>query len=269
MAETLLELHGPHEDLTAMSATFLTPVVLGLLLNWAMRLPRWGAVAVVAPFVDGLLRLAGFGLVDVMDLGVWQGAAIFMMIGASGNVAAVSMVGPGDRPLRAAAGGAVAVAFLGVASHHALIEETAQQRRLEASGIPLVVAAVQDHELTSVADWSDGLSVTPAIALVYDRPAARFSGWSQVEIYVMPATAATPEAACRAPRPLFTGSFDGECRMVAPGVWARREARAIRVFAVRENGLVQVASETVPERGLVAVLGTFRHVTAAELAARA
>ncbi|TMR25310.1 hypothetical protein ETD86_01570 [Nonomuraea turkmeniaca] len=266
MAEALLQLHGP-DDFTGVVFMLLTPVVLGLLLNWAIALPRWGAVAVVAPFVNIALILVGFGrmtFVEVMDLGVGEGNAIFMMIGASGNVVAAALVGPGSQVLRSVAAGAVAVGFLGVTSHQGTIAGTAQVRRLESSDVPLIALRAKDYELTTIAEQPAGWA-PPTMELLYER----LSDGAELEVYVMPPGAATPEAACREPVPHFSHVFGeaGTCRKVWSDVWVRTEDTYARVFALREGGLVQLASQTVPENDLITLVGAFRQVMAEELAA--
>lgn len=264
LVETFLQLHDPDDGWM-----FFAPFLAGLVLNWATGVPRWGGVAVVAPFVNIVLLLAGFwhlSPAEIMDLGVWQGSALFMVVGASGNLVAAALVGPGATAIRTAVAGAVAVAFMGVGAHQGAMDETAQARRLGASGIPLLAATVPGHELTTLSERFRYAEEQPSIELVYER----HSDGSELEMYVMRPTAATTvEAACREPVPEVTGMMgtSGTCRKVSNHVWVREEEACTRVFALRDGALVQLASETMPENDLIALTGRFRPVTAAELAA--
>jgi hypothetical protein len=260
LVETFIQLHDPHHGLM-----FFAPFLVGLLLNWAMGVPRWGGVAVLAPFVNIVLLFAGFwhlAPAEVMDLGVWQGSALFMMVGASGNLVAAALVGPGATALRTAVAGAVAVAFIGVGAHQGTMDETAQVRRLDASGVPLIAATVPGYELTAIFEQFQYAEEPPSIQLRYER----YSDRSDLQIDVMRPTAATVEAACREYVPDVTMLL-GACRKVSDHVWVREEGLYTRVFALSGAAPVQLASETMPENELIALTGRLRPVTAAELAA--
>ncbi|MEV4249134.1 hypothetical protein AB0J63_37675 [Streptosporangium canum] len=269
LVEVPIYLYGPEDDFTGANTMLLTPFPVGLVLGWLIRLPRWWQVAILAPFVNiAIITLALHNLTfpEIMDLGVLPGSLVFAAIGAGGHVAATAMLVPGDRTLRASVVGAVVIGFAGMSLGQDAIAEAARARRLAHSGIPLIELGVQEYRPTHLAEWFGELEDgPPSVGLHYERLRDR----STIELYAMPETAASPQAACTQPVPDVTSRPDitGTCRQVSAGVWVRTETAYTRVFAKHGNALVQVTSDTVSEADLLAVLPTLRSSTAEELAA--
>ncbi|MET9063875.1 hypothetical protein [Streptosporangium sandarakinum] len=269
LMEVLLYFYGPEDDFTGANTMLLTPFPAGLILGWSIRLPRWWQVAVVAPFVNiAIIALALHDLTfpDIMDLGVLPGSLIFVAIGVGGHVAAAAILVPGNWTLHASVVGAVVIGFAGMSLRPDVIAEAARARRLAHSGIPLIELGVQEYRLTHLTEWFGELEEgPPSVALSYERLRDR----SEIDLYVMPKTAASPQAACTQPVPDVTYRPDvtGTCRQASADVWVRTETAYTRVFAKYGNALVQVTSDTVEEAGLLAALPTLRSSTAEKLAA--
>ncbi|MEV0597612.1 hypothetical protein [Nonomuraea cavernae] len=269
LMEVFLQVHGPEDDFTGANVMLIVPFPAGLLLSWLIRLPRWWLVAAVAPFVNIaiiVLALRGLTFAELLDLGLLPGSLIFATIGAGGHVAATAMVVQVDRTLRFSVIGALIIGFGGMSLSKDAILEAARERRLAQSGLPLIDLGSQQYRPTQLAEWfGEWEEGSPSIGLYY----VRLRDQAEVELYVMPATVASPRAACAEPVPDVTHGPDtaGSCRQVSTDVWVRRENTFTRVFAKHSSALVQVASESVSEADLLAVLPALRPTTAKELAA--
>ncbi|GAA3091448.1 hypothetical protein [Streptosporangium carneum] len=225
LLEVLIYLYGPEDDFTGANTMLLAPFPVGLTLGWLIRLPRWRQVAILAPFVNiAIITLALHNLTftDIMDLGMLPGSLIFAAIGASGHATAAAMLVPGSRTLRSSVIGAVVIGFAGVSLGQDAIAEVARTRRLAHSGIPLMELGAQEYRPTHLTEWfgefEDG---PPSVELSYERLRDR----SEIELYLMPGTAASPQAACTEPVPDVTYRADipGACRQASTDVWAHTE----------------------------------------------
>ncbi len=269
LMEVLIYLYGPEDDFTGSNTMLLAPFPAGLALGWLIRLPRWWQVAVLAPFVNIAiiaLALRNLAFSDLMDLGMLPGSLMFAAVGAGGHVAAAAMLVPANWKLRSSVIGAVVVGFTGVSLGQDAVAEAARTQRLTHSGIPLMELGAQEYRPMYLTEWFGELEDgPPSVELSYKRLRDR----SEIELYLMSGTAASPEAACTEPVPDVTYRADipGACRQVSADVWVRTETAYTRVFAKHGNALVQVASETVPEADLLTVLPTLRSSTAEDLAA--
>ncbi|GAA3143583.1 hypothetical protein GCM10010466_38180 [Planomonospora alba] len=268
LVEVLIQLYGPEDDFTGANTMLLAPFPVGLALGWLIRLPRWWQVAILAPFVNIAIiafALSSLTFPDIMDLGMLPGSLIFAAIGASGHVAAAAMLVPGNGRLRSSAIGAVVIGFTGMFLGQGAIAEAARTQRLAHSGIPLMELDTQEYRPTHLTEWFGALDDgPPSVALSYERLRDR----SEIDLYLMPETTASPRAACTQPVPGVTFRTDvpGTCRQVSADVWVRTETAYTRVFTKHGNALIQVASETVSEADLLAVLPTLRASTAEGLA---
>ncbi|WP_327088371.1 hypothetical protein OIE66_39635 [Nonomuraea sp. NBC_01738] len=269
LMEVFIHLYGPEDDFTGSNVMLLAPFPAGLLLGWLIRLPRWWLVAALAPFVNIaiiVLALQGLTFPDVMDLGVLRGSLLFATIGAGGHVAATAMLVQADRILRFSVIGALIIGFVGMRWNSDAISAAARERRLAQSGLPLIDLGSQQYRSIYLTEWFGELEEgPPSIELGY----ARLRDQAEIELYVMPRTVASPQAACTEPVPDVTHRPDitGDCRQVSTDVWVRTESSSTRVFAKHGNALVQVASESVSEADLLSILPTLRPTTAKELAA--
>ncbi|GII89000.1 hypothetical protein Ssi03_69900 [Sphaerisporangium siamense] len=269
VGELLVYLNGPEDDWTKTVTLFFAPFPMGLALGWLVRLPRWWAVAILAPFVNTaflVLVFDGQTLFYIEDLGMKPMILTFVGIGVCGHAAAAAVVVEGDRTLRVSVVGAVLVGSVATSWSRDAIAEAARARRLTYAGVPLIAPALRDYRLTDLDEWFDGVLVgPPSFGLAYEHVRDR----SEIDVYVMSATAASPQASCAEPVPDVTNRPDvtGTCRQVSPDVWVRREAVSIRVFARHGDALLQIASDNTPEADLLAVLPTIRPTTAEELAA--
>ncbi|MEV0821787.1 hypothetical protein [Nonomuraea rubra] len=265
LMELFLYLHEPNDESVA---PLLAPFPAGLLLGRLLRLPRWWLGAALAPFLNiAIIALALRGLTfpDLLDVGVLPTALVFAVIGAGGHMTATALTSRADRMIRYSVIGALVVGFTGMSLSTGAIAEKAREGRLAQSGLPLVVVGSPRYSPVHLAEWySEWIAGMPSFEIAYDGPDG-----AKVELYVMAGTAASPRAACTEPVPGVSHRADeiGRCREVAPEVWVRAEAGWTRVFARHGEALVQVASGTVGEAGLLAVLPTLRPATAQELAA--
>lgn len=266
--EVLVYFHGPEDDFGSFCAMFITPFPTGLLFGWLVRLPWWGLVAVMAPFVNSAIIALVFHdltLPELMDFGVLSGSLIFAAIGAAGHVMVMAMAMQGDRMLRLFVIGALMIAFVGVAWSNDEISNAAQEQRLVRSGLPLIgIGSQQYRPLFLHEQLREFEEESPSIEILYER----LRGQAMIELYVMLATVASPQAACARPVPdvTYRADISGSCRQVSADVWVRTESTFTRVFTKYGNALVQVASDSVSEVGLLAVVPTLRPTTARELA---
>jgi hypothetical protein len=269
LVEVCIHFYKVEDDFRAANTLIFTPFLVGLLLGWLVRLPRWWQVAILAPFLNGaiiIIALQDIGLREVTELGVLLGCFVFAAIGIGGHVAAAAMLVPGNRIFRASVVGSVIIAFTGVFLSQNAIAETARTRRLAHSGVPLLALGVQEYRPTRLTESFDESSEEPpSVELHYERLRDR----SEIDLYVTPESAGLPKDACLQPVPLVSYGPDtsGTCRQVSATVWARTEPAQTRVFAKHGDALVQITSETVSEADLLAVLLTLRPSTAEELAA--
>ncbi|MFE3452237.1 hypothetical protein ACFXJ8_25280 [Nonomuraea sp. NPDC059194] len=252
--------HDPDDDFTGVGAMMLAPFPLAFLLGWAARLPRWPIVGVSAPFVM-------FALDMVMASGMrWLPDSLVSLAvpAVIGFPLTAWLCAPGNRIVRVAAAGTVALAFCTAPLVAEAIRTAELARAVESSGIPLVAPAIPNFRLASM----DEIWLPEMIGLTYYPTAAQWSGRS-VQVYIRPATAASPEAACADPMPDWNWKAVTPCRQIAPGVWATRlENGYTPVYARHGDALVQVGGyDEISESFLLAVLPTFRPITAGEIAA--
>ncbi|WP_125647818.1 hypothetical protein [Nonomuraea sp. WAC 01424] len=269
LMEVFLYLNRSEDDFTGTNVMLLAPFGAGLLLGWLIRLPRWWLVAALAPFVNIaiiVLALRDLTLPDIMDLGVLRGSLLFATIGVGGHVAATAIMVQMDRTLRFSVIGALIIGFVGMFWNRDAISEAAGERRLTQSGLPLIDLGSQQYRSIYLTEWFGEWEMgLPSIELGY----ARLRDQAEIELYVMPRTVASPQAACTEPVPDVTHRPDitGVCRQVSTDVWVRTESSSTRVFARHGGALVQVASDTVSEADLPSILPMLRPATARELAA--
>jgi hypothetical protein len=239
------------------------------MLGRLIRLPRWGLVAVLAPFVNVaiiVLALRGLTIPELLDLGVLRVSLLFATIGAGGHVAAAAMLVQADRTLRFSVVGALIIGFAGMSWNKDAISVAAREQRLAQSGLPLIDLGSQQYRFMYLTErfgeWEEG---PPSFEVGY----VRLRDQAEIELYVMTGTAASPQAACSEPVPdaSYTPDVPGDCRHVSTDVWVRTETSVTRVFAKHGDALVQVASDRVSEADLLSILPTIRPTTAKELAA--
>ncbi|GAA0950538.1 hypothetical protein [Nonomuraea longicatena] len=261
VAEFLLFLYAPGGDLARATTMVVALPVLGPLACRAAGLPRWplaglAGAAVMLGFAVVMLRAVS--LSELADLGAWPAGASMAAIGATAFLAGAGLVVPWNAVMRVAVVGVVVVAYAGVWTVRDTIDRAARVQRLADSGVPLLAPSLQAYRLVGVDEQA-----APWLALDYRH----WSDGSAIAVYVGPASV-TAEQACASPLPKWRAAGTARCRQAPGGAWVRQDGRLHTVVAVQGGALVQVESERVGEAELLAMLPTFRPVTAEALLRR-
>jgi hypothetical protein len=265
----------PEEELggTALPpAMFLLAIILGTAGARLAGLPRWGMAGLVGGSATWLLIGALAVLVPVPEselLGSLPAlvAPVYMAGGAVGfALSAWSFMSP-LRWWAVALAVTVPLGSWGAAQHKPQILAWYEVRSFERSGVPLIAPAIQGYRLVHVDLNAAGQrEPEPSTWLEYWRDATPNRGFSEIQVTVWPAEAGNPRDSCQA----VTENFGVPLRCTSlPGDrWVRTGAGSawITVFARSGDALVMLNGSGLAEADLVAVLSTFRPISAYELA---
>ncbi|MEV0347851.1 hypothetical protein AB0H88_18945 [Nonomuraea sp. NPDC050680] len=253
-------------------AMFLLAIILGTVGARLARLPRWGAVGLVGGAATWLLIDALAVLVPVPDpelIGPLPALVVpvYVVGGAVGfALSAWSFMVP-LRWWAVALAVIVPLGSWGAAQYKPQILAWLEIRSFERSGVPLIAPAIQGYRLVHVDLNAAGQrEPQPSIWLEYWRAATPNRGFSEVQVTLWPAAAGRPRDSCLA----VTENFDVPLRCTSlPGDrWVRTGAGSswVTVFARSGDALVMLNGSGIAEADLVAVLSTFRPISAEELA---
>ncbi|HUR07121.1 MAG TPA: hypothetical protein VM347_31565 [Nonomuraea sp.] len=258
--------YWPHwaedEDFSGFVVTALSPFPLGLLLGWVTKLPRWPLVGVLAPFAMYALAMAEIPFRSWMPDGKLFSLLTFAVPAMIGFLLTAWLCALRSWTVGASIVGTIVLACSATSPVAREIRESERTRDLKNSGLPLIAPVIPGYRLASLDEWS----LPQMVSLTY-HPAASDKVGPAIEANVRRATDATPKAACA--NPIANGGWKSTpCREISPGVWRKRlENDFTLLFARHGDALVQVASYDTPEATLLAILPTFRPITAEELAA--
>lgn len=254
----------------------LAPLLFAPPAAWAVRLPGWPLTAFLAVLVMYPAAIVTFTLVFTPPVKeflagrlaewAWLGLlGLLVVVSTTFGFALAAWIRlPGTVLPRAVAGGAVVVALLAVWPVSEVIERQWRAWQLERSGLPLIAPDLPGYRLT----YDPIGLMLGRLSLVYTQETG--DDRSTIEVRVMPASVATPAAACAKPfEDLPVHGPSGRCRQVSAEVWARTDDDLTTVYARHGDALVHLDSFDVTEAELLAVLSRFRPVTAEELAAAA
>lgn len=254
LAQVLIHLLGPRDMAENELLMLFAPLPLGLLLSWFGMLRRWWLVALLGQLAVLLLHIGMIATVPVsvvMEFGAWQGGLVLMLAGACGYIAGAGLAMPVNTALRVSAVGVAASLTLAAWSNQTVIRYASVAQATADEGLPLLAPDIPAFDLEA-ATFQDG-----TLHLWYTRP--YYSATILAE--VRPKTS-YPEEACK--EDLY-GSR-GKCVQLSPGVWSLRRSHDQTLYTSHENALLVVNGESTWDGDLLAVLSSFRPVTAMELA---
>ncbi|MFD1541624.1 hypothetical protein [Nonomuraea guangzhouensis] len=255
--------HEPADDFAGFVAMALSPFPLGLLLGWATKLPYWPLVGVLAPFT-----MYGLTMIELpFSWGIPEGNLFrlltFAVPAMIGFLLTAWLCALESWAVGAAIAGTLVLACWAAPLVAGAISASERTRDFKNSGVPLVAPVIPNYRLASVDEWS----LPEMVSLTYYPTAADNDG-PAIAAYIRRATDATPKAACANPIPNSGWKTVTPCKEISPGVWRTRlENESTLLFARHGDALVQVAANDTPESALLAILPTFRPITAEELAA--
>lgn len=240
----------------------LAPFPLGLLLGWATKLPHWQVVGALAPFAMYALVASVFTFAQWLPEGELMWYLSLAVPPASGFFVTAWLCAHQNQAVRASVVIAIILLYVAAPSAADEIRESERTRELKNSGIPMIAPVIPNYRLDSMDEWS----LPEMVSLTY-YPEDDGIG-SSIEVHIRRGTVASPKAACVDPKPNWGWKAITPCQQIAPDVWTTRlENGYTPVYARHGEALVQVGGYEVPEADLLAVLPTFRPVTAEELAA--
>lgn len=251
-------------------AMFLLAIALGAVGVRLAGLPRWGVIGLVGGPATWLLGGALAALVPVPEIFApipGLVAPVYVVGGVLGFVlAAWSFMSP-LRWWAVTLAVVVPLGFWGPAQYKSQIQAWLEVRSFERSGVPLIAPVIQDYQLVHVdLNAAGDREAEPSTWLEYWRDATPKRGFSEIQVTVWPAAAGNPRDSCLAVTenlgvPLRCKSLPGD-RWVRTGA----ESSWVTVFARSGDALVMLNGSSIAEADLVAVLSTFRPISAGELA---
>lgn len=254
-----------HELGTLLNTTlmFLVPFPLGAAGAALMRMPRWGAVAIAGPIATAVLGAALmqvipdfylFGFDEMWTIGVWAVAGVL------GYVAAAWWAR--DRWVAITVTGLLLSVHVISGQVRDPLHEWQEALAFRRSGIPLLAPERPGYTISRAELWT-GEEDGTAILLEYTRP-----GRMEVQVFLRPATAAAPRAACGSPYPRLTWSTNGvSCTPSGGDRWIREDSNGeVAAFAWHGGALVQADGVAMTPQELFSLLDSLRPVTAAWLA---
>ncbi|MEU6786828.1 hypothetical protein ABZ912_47195 [Nonomuraea angiospora] len=241
----------------------LVPFPLGAAGAALLRMPRWGAVTIAGPIATSVLGAALmqvipdfylFGFDEIWTTGVW------VVAGVLGYVAAAWWVR--DRWAAITVTGVLLSVHVISGQVRDPLNEWQESLAFRRSGIPLLAPKMPGYSIRRAELWTGDEDGT-AILLEYARP-----GRTEVQVFLRPATAATPKAACGSPYPALRWGTDGvSCTPSGGDRWIREDSSGeVAAFARHGSALVQAAGVAMTPQELFALLDSLRPVTAAQLA---
>ncbi|MBN6058362.1 hypothetical protein JYK22_40960, partial [Nonomuraea sp. RK-328] len=252
---------------------FLLAIILGTVGARLAALPRWGAVGLAGGSAAWLIIGALAVLVPVPEteyLGsLWALVAPVYVVGGAVGFAltAWSFMSPSLRWWALALAVVVPLGSWGAAQYKPQILAWLEVRSFERSGVPLIAPAIKGYRLVHVDLNAPGKrEPEPSTWLEYWRDATPNRGFSEIQVTVWPATAGNPRDSCLA----VTENLEVplRCKSLPGDRWVRTGAGSswVTVFARSGDALVMLNGSGIAEADLVAVLSTFRPVSAVELA---
>ncbi|MFB4277399.1 MULTISPECIES: hypothetical protein [unclassified Nonomuraea] len=265
------DMHG--EDLDGANlqpALFLLAIVLGTVGARLAGLPHWGGVGLVGGSATWLLIDALAVLVPVPELfGPLPALVIpvYVVGGAVGlALSAWSFMAP-HRWWAVALTGVVPLGSWGAAQYKPQILAWSEIRDFEKAGVPLIAPTIEGYRLVHVGLHPAGKKEPePSTWLEYWRDATPNRAFSEIQVTVWPAAAGNPRDSCLAVTEDFGVPL--RCKSLPGDRWVRTGAESswVTVFARSGDALVMLNGSSIAEADLVAVLSTFRPVSAVELA---
>ncbi|MDX3101694.1 hypothetical protein [Nonomuraea angiospora] len=268
-----VDMQGEELDETVLpQAMLLLAIILGTVGARLAKLPLWGVVGLVGGSATSLLIGALAVLVPVPEselLGPLPAlvAPVYVVGGVVGfALSAWSFM----LPLRwwaVALAVAVPLGSWGAAQYKPQILAWLEVRSFERSGVPLIAPEIQGYRLVHVDLNAAGQrEPEPSTWLEYWRDATPNRGFSEIQVTVWPAAAGNPRDSCLA----VTENFEVplRCKSLPGDRWVRTGAGSswVTVFARSGDALVMLNGSSIAEADLVAVLSTFRPISAYELA---
>ncbi|MFG1680824.1 hypothetical protein ACGFNP_11720 [Nonomuraea sp. NPDC049269] len=251
------------DDFAGVVAMALSPFPLGLLLGWATKLPYWPLVGVLAPFAMYGLAMVELPFSWWIPEGNLFHLLTFAVPAMIGFVLTAWLCALENWAVGTAMAGTIVLACLAAPPVAGAISESERTRDFKNSGVPLIAPVIPNYRLASVDEWR----LPKMVSLTYHPTAADKVG-PAIAAYIQRATDATPKAACANPIPNYGWQPITPCREISPGVWRTRlENESTLLFARHGDALVQVAGHDSTEATLLAILPTFRPITAEDLAA--
>ncbi|MFI6921693.1 hypothetical protein ACIBIZ_17220 [Nonomuraea spiralis] len=254
LAQVVIVLRGPQNDAANLVLMLFAPLPLGMLLSWYAMLRNWWLVSLLGQFAvialyAGLTMTAPVSA--LVGFGDWRLGLIVMTAGACGYALGAGLAMPAATPLRVSAVGVAASLFLAAWSNQEVIALAAQEQAMADRNIPHVAPDLPGFRLTETT--VDG----PELFLQYQRPGADI-------LFEIRQGTMTPEQACEDELDLQN---DETCVEVSQDVWALRTEYGSSMFAAFGDAALEICSANVPEKRLLAALGTVRPISIWELAA--
>ncbi|MFC4005719.1 hypothetical protein ACFOY2_00695 [Nonomuraea purpurea] len=253
-------------------AMFLLAMILGTVGARLAGLPCWGGVGLAGGTATWLLVGALAVLVPVPESEYFGSllvlvAPVYVVGGVVGfALSAWSFMSP-LRWWAVALVVAVPLGSWGAAQYKPQILAWLEVRSFERSGVPLIAPAIQGYRLVHVDLNAAGqYEPEPSTWLEYWRDATPNRGFSEIQVTVWPAAVGNPRDSCLA----VTENFGVRLRCESlPGdrwVWTGAGSSWVTGFARSGDALVMLNGSGIAEADLVAVLSTFRPISAYELA---
>nr|SBO95640.1 hypothetical protein BN4615_P5156 [Nonomuraea gerenzanensis] len=251
--------------------TFLLTVVLATVGARLAGLPRWGVAGPAGGAVTWLLIAALAVLVPTPEPELIGPLPVLVVpVYVAGGAAGFALAAWSSRsPVRwwaVVLAVVVPLGSWGAARHKPQLLAWLEVRGIETSGVPLIAPEIEGYELVHV-DVDAAGDPEPSTWLEYWRKATPKRGFSQIQVTVWPAAAGAPRDSCLAVTEDFGVPL--RCKQLAGDRWVRTGEGSswVTLFASTGEALVMLNASGVTEGDLVAVLPTFRPVTAEELAA--
>ncbi|SEG24591.1 hypothetical protein SAMN05444920_102330 [Nonomuraea solani] len=251
---------------------FLLAIVLSTVGARLAGLPRWGGAGLVGGSATWLLIAALAVWVPVPDselLGPLPALVVpvYVVGGAVGfALSAWSFMAP-LRWWAVALAVVVPLGPWGAAQYKPQILAWLEIRSFDRSGVPLIAPVIEGYELVHVDLNPAGQNEPePSTWLEYWRDATPKREFSEIQVTVWPAAAGKPRDSCLAVTENLGVPL--RCKSLPGDRWVRTGAGSswVTVFARSGDALVMLNGSSVAEADLVAVLSTFRPISAAELA---
>ncbi|WP_433516057.1 hypothetical protein ACQP2T_11055 [Nonomuraea sp. CA-143628] len=252
-------------------AVFLLTIILATVGARLARLPRWGVVGLVGGTGTWLLIGALAVQVPVPEpdyLGPLPGLVVpvYVVGGVVGfALSAWSFMSP--RWWAVALAVVVPLGSWGAAQYKPQILAWLEIRSFEKSGVPLIAPVIKGYRLVHVDLNAAGeQEPEPSTWLEYWRAATSKRGFSEIQVTVWPAAAGTPRDSCLAVTENLGARL--RCKSLPGDRWVRTGAESgwVTVFARSGDALIMLNASGIAEADLVAVLSTFRPISAVELA---
>ncbi|MEV6040676.1 hypothetical protein AB0L65_56880 [Nonomuraea sp. NPDC052116] len=241
----------------------LVPFPIGAAGAALLRMPRWGVVAVAGPIATPVLGAALMGVIpdfylfgfdEMWTTGVW------VVAGVLGYVAAAWWAR--DRWAAITVTGVLLSVHVISGQVRDPLNEWQEALAFRRSGIPLLAPELPGYSIKRAELWT-GEEDGTAILLEYTRPDR-----TDVQVFLRPATAATPKTACGSPFPVLTwGTAGVSCTPSGGDRWIREDSSGeVTAFAWHGSALVQASGIAMTPQELFALLDSLRPITAAQLA---